>query len=109
MMLFVPSRRDAAHRRWPDELQRGVRLRLLRFVASEAMLVDFERADLRFQRRSRDSESRRCPGRAGYPALARGERRLDSRSLVGCQFVIHRRFSTRLAEALPHEPTLIDA
>jgi len=72
---------------------------LLRFVASEAMLVDFERADLRFERRSRDSESRRRPGRARYAALARGERRLDSRSLVGGQFVIQRRFSIRLDDA----------
>jgi hypothetical protein len=50
----------------------------LRFVGSEAMLVDLERTDLRFERRSRDAEPRRRPGRAGYAALARGERRLDS-------------------------------
>src|SRR5436190_201460 len=55
-------------------------VRLLRLVASEAMLVDFERADLRFQRRSRDPESCRRPGRAGYAALARGERRLKTAS-----------------------------
>ena len=60
----------------------------LRFVASEAILVDVERTDLRFERRSRDPESRGRPGRAGYAALARGERRLDSRPFVVCQFVI---------------------
>ena len=73
------------------------------------MLVDFERPDLRFERRSRDAEPRRRPSRAGNAALARGERRLDSRSLVGGQFVIQRRLSIRLDNALPHEPTLIDA
>ena len=44
----------------------------LRFIASEAMLVNLERADLRFERRSRDSEPRRRPTRAGHAALALG-------------------------------------
>src|SRR4051812_23505149 len=61
---------------------------MLRLVDPEAMLINFERADLRFERRSRDPESRRRTYRTGYAAFARGERRLDSRSLVGCQFVI---------------------
>src|SRR5260221_4768792 len=73
------------------------------------MLVDFERANLRFERRSWAPEPRRRSSRAGHAALARGERRLDSRSLVGCQFIIQRRLSIRLDDALPHEPTLIDA
>jgi len=68
---------------------------MLRLVDPEAMLINFERADLRFERRSRDPESRRRTRRARYAAFARGERRLDSRSLVGCQFVIQRRSNIR--------------
>ena len=75
---------------------------MLRLVDPEAMLINFERADLRFERRSRDTESRRRTRRARYAAFARGERRLDSRSLVGCQFVIQRRSNIRLDDALSH-------
>src|SRR5258705_7357134 len=82
---------------------------MLRLVDPEAMLINFERADLRFERRSRDPEPRRRTRRTRYAAFARGERRLDSRPLVGCQFVIQRSFGIRLDDALPHEPTLIDA
>jgi hypothetical protein len=72
------------------------------------MLVDFERADLRFERRSRGPESRRRPGRAGYAALlapsaaSTRDRSWAVNSSSGCS-------GTRLVEALAHEPTLIDA